>query len=270
MILFRSNCSTGPGALQAQHETHAANTDGDCSIMGVKAAKTKKKFKRKIVESKFVFACESAGKCYQTFESMDAMNYHVSTYHAKGVKKTVICYLCEKTYTFRKDLQKHVISAHTRFRHFNCPFPMCLSRYNQYSNLKRHISTVHANSDTFKCSKCPKIFYRKVLLKHHMADEHGTGVHHHRCHLCNGIFAHGSSLRTHINTVHNCLKLFSCQIATCSKAFTTNHSLKSHINAIHTKKIVFGCTECSFRSHYKNSLSNHMVIFHGNGANAPN
>lgn len=130
------------------------------------AAKTQKLIKRKAVQSQthFPIKCRSAGKCKESFESLDAMNYHKSTYHVIGMKKSFGCHLCKKMVATKYILRCHMISMHTNLRRFKCSFPMCSMVFIRTDHLEKHMSGGHAKGNAFKCTKCPKIFYRKIDL----------------------------------------------------------------------------------------------------------
>lgn len=137
-----------------------------------RAAKTKKGAKSYAVKSVGTVStkCRSAGGCRESFDSWDAMDYHMSTYHAEGVKRTFCCHLCQKTMSRKGYLEKHVKSVHMGQKSFHCPFSMCSSAFAQKSNLEAHTESIHIKKNELKCTKCLFKTYHKRSLRRHMAN----------------------------------------------------------------------------------------------------
>lgn len=185
----------------------------------------------------FLVKCRGDGRCTALFESQEAMVHHVSNYHARGVNKTFCCYLCQKAFTRKSYLKNHFLALHTAPKWLKCSFPMCSQRFSFKRSLKRHINCIHATKITFKCMKCPMIFYRAFHLKLHSRSEHGEGAIH-CCSLCNKTVLTHKSLQRHIKTVHTGQIRFQCSVELCSKFFSSKHSLNKHTAAFHTEKTV--------------------------------
>lgn len=205
--------------------------------------KSKKKMKRKAVKNvaQFLVNCQSNVMCKDLFESWDSMEYHVTTYHAEGIKRKFSCYLCKRSLGTRHTLQQHINTVHIGLRPFQCPFLKCSQTFAQKVNLQYHTNITHAKKDVHKCKKCPMIFYRKWLLRCHLVNEHGIGSIH-RCHMCNKSLANRNSLQLHMDSIHRGLGRFKCPIAACSEVFAEKKNLQIHTNAKHTKNIEVKCT----------------------------
>lgn len=141
------------------------------------AVGTKKTVKQKAIKSdaQFVVKCRSAGACKDLFESSDAMEYHRTSYHAKGIKKTLCCYLCGRALRNKRNLQLHMIAAHTGLKRFICTFQNCSKAFAQQNFLQLHQNAVHTKMIAFKCPKCTAKFHRKHNLTRHVANIHGWG-----------------------------------------------------------------------------------------------
>lgn len=59
--------------------------------------------------------------CKMVFESRDAMMYHATNYHVKGIKNTFECCFCRKSFPNRSSTQLHIDSVHSSLKRFKCP-----------------------------------------------------------------------------------------------------------------------------------------------------
>lgn len=103
------------------------------------------------------------------FQSWDAMWYHVSNYHVRGIKKSFECHLCKKTsvYFIISNQRIHMNSLHVGDKCFKCPFSNCSKEFSHKGNMKTHINAVHTKKITFKCTKCSyKSYYKKEISAH--------------------------------------------------------------------------------------------------------
>lgn len=142
------------------------------------SAKKQKSVSNKAVHkqrSKRVNCCQSRIlNCKETFDNWQAMMYHVTTYHAKRIKRTFECHLCGKSFTSKRCIQQHVASVHTGLRPFKCPNRFCLKSFPQKGHLKQHIDSIHLGLKPFKCPNrlCSKSFSRKSILEAHIESLH--------------------------------------------------------------------------------------------------
>lgn len=124
----------------------------------------------------FHIVCRSGGGCGDLFESLDALIYHVKTYHGRKQKEnTFECYYCKKNVADRHSVERHMNAVHTSHSMFKCPFPACPRSFNRQFNLKRHIKCIHTKKKKHECTMCTMKYYYKHLLTNHSANEHGKG-----------------------------------------------------------------------------------------------
>lgn len=153
----------------------------------------------------FMVKCLASGLCKESFNSLDAMAYHVKEYHAKGLTKKFECHLCQKSFMNKFSVRCHVDSVHTGLQPFKCPNKWCSKSFSQKGGLKTHINSVHLGIKRFKCSNHP----------------------------CTKRFAQKVDMKRHIDSVHRGLKPFTCPNRLCSRGFSDKSNLKRHINSKH-------------------------------------
>lgn len=81
--------------------------------------------------------------CRELFENNDALIYHKSTYHARGIKRIFHCYFCKKSMQKKQKLKNHVNAVHTGYIRFKCSIGTCSRIFAYKDSLKRHINAAH-------------------------------------------------------------------------------------------------------------------------------
>lgn len=108
------------------------------------------------------FGC---GICHKLFSSNSYRRQHEDTHSGKPNK----CQLCNKTFSTRYSLYRHVKLMHTIDRQHSCSF--CDKRFHIYSLLERHVRENHLpDSDPrryFNCNQCDGKFKTFHLLSTH-------------------------------------------------------------------------------------------------------
>lgn len=164
------------------------------------------------------------GKCKQTFKSNDALMYHVTTYHAKGINKTLECHLCQKQLTSLYHLQSHIDTKHTGIKRHTCEFGSCSKSFTRKESLKVHIDVSHTKPNVFQCMMCPKNFVRKSELSTHLTVFHREGAY--SCELCNRKCLTKGGITKHMKVVHNGQSLIRCPV--CLVTFSNKRQLSVH------------------------------------------
>ena len=87
------------------------------------------------------------------------------------------CHPCNKNFTRRYSLQKHIMTIHERLRRpFNCH--LCNKNFRRKKSfcskksLVVHTKSVHEKLRPFKCEKCEECFSQKGNLKSHFGKKH--------------------------------------------------------------------------------------------------
>ncbi len=197
--------------------------------------------------------------CNKSFAWKGDRNKHVDAVHRK--LKPFSCTFCDKSFTKKGNLNKHVDAVHHKIKQFTCS--LCDTSFAEKKTLTRHIDVVHCKLKPFSCTLCDKSFTQKGMLTRHV------DVVHHKlksfpfsCTLCDKSFTQKRDLNRHVQTVHQKLKPFSCSL--CSKSFAEKQTLTTHVNAIHHKLKLFSCTLCDKSFTQKGTLARHW-FFGGGG-----
>ncbi|XP_070496843.1 zinc finger protein piragua-like [Chironomus tepperi] len=103
-----------------------------------------------------VYKCE---KCFEQFPTSQLLQNHQTLYHSKNFT----CGICNSSYYKKKELDRHVITAHTDIR-YNCS--KCSKSFSRKDKLARHEKT-HLIPAFYNCALCPAVFIRKHLLDLH-------------------------------------------------------------------------------------------------------
>ena len=81
-----------------------------------------------------------------------------------SIEKNFSCTTCEKKYTHKYELNRHMKSCCQKVKCNECDQLICGKK-----NLKEHIRTKHAKEPLYKCTMCddkPKFKYRSTLDTH--------------------------------------------------------------------------------------------------------
>ena len=76
------------------------------------------------------------------------------------------CSQCNKSFSSKQNLEKHLDSVHLKLKPFNCN--QCDKSFPSKQNLDRHTDTVHLKIKAFECTKCNESFSLKHHLKSHV------------------------------------------------------------------------------------------------------
>jgi len=111
--------------------------------------------------------CAICGKKYIYRQSF---TFHMATKHGDGEFKPYKCSNCEKSYTARSALMRHMRN-HTGVRPYKCS--VCDATFTQDVVLINHMRT-HSGEKNFQCDVCGMRFGTKYFMLHH-AKKHKRG-----------------------------------------------------------------------------------------------
>ncbi|XP_032512318.2 zinc finger protein 43-like isoform X1 [Danaus plexippus] len=171
--------------------------------------------------------------------------------------KPFTCYVanCDKAYTSKSHLDRHVNSAHKESELdilYCCPH--CMKKYCNRQNLKRHIKVSHIqNNKPFTCDDCKAQFKKKDQLVAHMYQH--NGIKPYRCNVCSKDFVTLYKRRKHMRNhrTHKCEH--------CDMTFTGWMDLVKHRRVDHASP-EYICNDCGKvfkeRSHIIRHVKNHL------------
>ena len=106
------------------------------------------------------------------------------------------------------------------------------------------------------CNECGREYASIKLLKSHMRIHTKAYMEaKYTCDICGNDYRSNVSLQNHINTIHNGLRNFPCDI--CGKLFTRANTLRTH-KKIHDGYKQFNCIYCNSAYGEKRNLMNHI------------
>lgn len=158
------------------------------------------------------FTCSYCGKQYKV---KGDLSNHVRLYHEE---KSLVCDICGKSCSNSNSLYTHKKRLHYT-PNYKCL--LCKRSMVTQENLDRHMISQHSR---FVCEECGKTFSTKVILHRHIQSVHNN-IKLHACEFCSRCFSRQSHLRQHL-LIHTGKRLFACDL--CDKTFTQKPGLLSH------------------------------------------
>ena len=107
------------------------------------------------------------------------------------------CSMCDKPFTTKRNLSRHIICVHERQKKFLCE--ICGKLFCLKADFLTH-SRIHTGEKPHCCETCGKSFVQKVSLIEHIHKH--TGKKPYLCTICNKRFAHSPTLFRHKRSKH--------------------------------------------------------------------
>ena len=132
--------------------------------------------------------CKICGKSISYLK----LSQHIKSVHCQP---KFSCKECDKIFTRKDSLAKHINAIHLKIQKFNCQ--SCHFKSNQKSNLERHILRKHSpNSTEYACNQCDYRTKIKYVLQSHIESKHFE-QNLFKCDLCGKAYAESSNLIKH-------------------------------------------------------------------------
>lgn len=131
------------------------------------------------------FQCDT---CDETFEVYAKLNEHKKSHG----KERYQCPTCSRFFQKRYHMKNHQ-KIHNGLKLHECQ--LCQKRYTNKTNLDRHIRVTHHNEKKYACQECGKSFSQLAILRQHHA-VHMT-ERNFECDVCNKTFKLKQHLRLH-------------------------------------------------------------------------
>ncbi|XP_021949963.1 protein suppressor of hairy wing isoform X1 [Folsomia candida] len=213
-------------------------------------------------------------ECEKKYFRLDQLVEHLITH---GIGEKFQCEICGRDFTHNSSRKRHML-LHADINQHRCREDDCEKAFSRKDHLVRHMDTIHGIKLTWNeidsvydvpirtpkakeipCPYCQKMVKRERMKLHLVTH---TGERRHVCKQCGLKFGLRTTLRTHIQCVHQDLRRYACNF--CDKAFKRSNHLKDHLK-IHTEaeNKPFQCKQCSRSFRREKNLKSHMVIHFG-------
>ncbi|XP_043104313.1 LOW QUALITY PROTEIN: zinc finger protein 142 [Puntigrus tetrazona] len=211
--------------------------------------------------------------CSFTCKQERCLTQHVAVKH-EGVRPHQ-CRFCSFSTIRRYRLEAHE-SMHTGVGRHSCE--LCGQTFGTTSRLRLHHQRIHDKQATHFCSLCDYRAYNLNDINRHNLSCHSGDLSYH-CSQCNARFCSEVALRQHSNRAHPDANSLSC--TQCSFTCSCQAALKAHMQQEHSEikakktqngtdkqskiSITHQCLVCSFSTHKKLLLVEHMLDEHEDG-----
>lgn len=177
----------------------------------------------------------------------------------EGVK-TYECATCQKVFSKRSCIIKHLQIHLPRTRTYKCQHQHCEFTCHNRNAVRKHM-WIHMKEKKFECYLCRGSFESRKLMKEHMVSEHCNSDQFIQiCCFCSQTYKTRKEVEDHENRTHRMERL-NC--VTCGKEFISMPGLRGHIQRFHTNNFVkrpdpVPCPVCNKIMSSKSALRDHL------------
>lgn len=203
--------------------------------------------------------------CQKIYQDKQALYIHKRYTHMPDEEKTP-CTMCSYKTSRPSALKVHIKLKHSTQCSFTCN--LCERSYTRRDDLTRHIKRVHTNTivtspkpirneECFLCPHCGQSYSSKKMLDSHLFTHSVERPH--PCGICDKTFKRIKDMKTH-QLIHSDAKPFQC--SSCGKSFKRSDKLKIHMR-VHSELRPYKCQECEKTFKYPSVLRTHMHMHTG-------
>ena len=195
---------------------------------------------RHMKEDHKIFSCEF---CKQSYSTLSELKNHTNQFchfcmehigtrlkrHIKSAHQnmTYPCDNCDKSFTYKGDLQRHIKSAH---QYMQYPCDKCNKSFTNQGDLQRHIKSDHQHT-RYKCYICDQSFKYPGDVERHVKRHRHPKIH---CTVCGIKFWTSQKLAIHEDTTihrNNVIKRKKYTCTICGVSFLKRSHFKRHTKA---------------------------------------
>ena len=133
-------------------------------------------------------------KCDSQWSSAEALHYHLfNTHFSKGC----VCDMCGRIFTNYNYLVTHKAS-HLNIKRFPCD--QCDKKYTTKMSLERHVNAEHVQTQEFFCDQCDYKTLRDTAMRMHVKTKHQIDAF--KCKVCDFASNSPKIVRSHTKKVH--------------------------------------------------------------------
>ncbi|CRK98348.1 CLUMA_CG011708, isoform A [Clunio marinus] len=200
------------------------------------------------------YQCET---CFKTFKDKSKLRSHREIHTDE---RNIICPDCGKAFKTMNCLRNHKRLHVPDRTYYNCD--QCEKKYTQKIQLKKHIEIVHMQRRDFVCTTCGASFGTNSVLKMHLLSHQDFRAE--CCDVCGFRFHTKAKLRRHMKS-HTGERNYQCNI--CCKKFLYSYNVVAHIRNVHEKRkkrdaMLFHCRFCTDKFEVPEQLDEHMEECH--------
>ena len=243
-------------SLQKHIESVHLKLKSTCDICKKEFAKWSLQEHKKIAhEIRPMFPCNLCNKEFKTRSR--ALEHKKAVHENNGRYKT--CHLCNKRIKGSRDtLQKHVDAVHDKLKS-TCD--ICNKEFSKWS-LSEHKKTTHEINPMFTCDLCNKEFKKRSYVREHKRKMHEKT--NFPCDQCNEEFSQQNSLLTHKILVHEINPRYST-CWQCNRPIKGGRdNLQRHIETVHEGLKKFECNVCGKKYSRRSRVLQHKKSAHEN------
>ena len=216
-------------------------------------------------------SCDLCGICLSAKSSLEV---HKKTIHEK--LSDFICDTCGQGFALESFLKQHMKLKHAPDKH---PCGYCDKTFQTITSKKIHENRLHTKAVEYPCKHCDQVFYGKGNLRTHVRQVHEQAKYRNKsCPHCDFKTFTKDKLNRHIMSIHNNETEYACDL--CQKFVCIGQdSMREHMMNVHNqsgssfkpriKKPIsegaFSCSECEFKTNYKQNIKKHMSSVHSGG-----
>ena len=172
-----------------------------------------------------------------------------------GIGNRFKCDQCEKDFSTKSDLKKHIKTHNSSPEKCN----QCGKMYKTEASLKKHIDRTHSEK-RLECDECEKLFSTVGRLNGHKKQVHVLKSF--KCDQCKHRSKTNGELKRHINRVHNGVRDEHYKCDLCDYQGTSGN-LKRHKESVHENKKKWFCKACPYSTYNKVNFVKHMRVHTG-------